>query len=297
MPELWDIYDEKRMKTGRTVERGKSMAPNEFHIVVNVWIRNPRGEWLISKRSPNKEYPLLWECTGGSALAGEDSLTAALREAKEELGVELTAEDGRLFKSICRASRGWPDFVDAWVFNCDWPIDHIVLQDGETCDAMWATTEKIHEMLDSGEFLPRNLIPYIDELLCNGIIYRTDKQVDIDRLAFLFTEAGWHSKAKDSNRLKKMVDNSDMIITAWDGGLMVGFARCTTDHVFNAQINTVVVDSGYRKRGIGTQMVTSIVMSNPMVTYLLRTEEHNQDFYKSMGFEAADYAFVYKRTE
>lgn len=48
------LYDEKRIKTGRTVERGKPMAPGEFHNVVNVWIRNQRGEWLISKRAPSK---------------------------------------------------------------------------------------------------------------------------------------------------------------------------------------------------------------------------------------------------
>lgn len=141
------------------------MAPGEFHIVVSVWIRNSRGEWLISKRTPNKEYPLLWECTGGSVLAGEDGLTAALREAKEELGVELAIENGKLFKSISRADRSWPDFVDVWIFDCDWPIDRVVLQEGETCDAMWATTDKIHEMLSNGTFLPRDLIPFVDELL------------------------------------------------------------------------------------------------------------------------------------
>ena len=31
--ELWDIYDDNRLKTGRTVERGNPMAPGEYHIV------------------------------------------------------------------------------------------------------------------------------------------------------------------------------------------------------------------------------------------------------------------------
>ena len=38
-----------------------------------------------------------WETTGGSALAGDDSLTAALRETKEELGIDLDPQKGVLF--------------------------------------------------------------------------------------------------------------------------------------------------------------------------------------------------------
>jgi ribosomal protein S18 acetylase RimI-like enzyme len=113
----------------------------------------------------------------------------------------------------------------------------------------------------------------------------------------MFSQAGWHEKAEDLDRLKQTAANSDIVVTAWDNDLMVGFARCTTDHVFNAQINNVVVDSRYRKRGIGTKMVTAIITSNPKVTYLLRTEAHNQSFYRSMGFEPAEFAFVNKRKQ
>ncbi|MEZ3421554.1 MAG: hypothetical protein K1V95_06535 [Eubacterium sp.] len=66
MSELWDILDKNRNKTGKTVLR--SAFPNsseEYHLVVHIWIRNKNGEWLISKRTPNKTEPLKWEFTGG----------------------------------------------------------------------------------------------------------------------------------------------------------------------------------------------------------------------------------------
>lgn len=165
--ELWDIYDINRRKTGRTVERGKPMAQDEYHIVVNVWIKNSDGKWLISKRSPNKHFPNMWESTGGSALAGEDSLTAALREAKEELGIELCPENGYLFKTAIRQYRNFPDFLDIWVFNQDFPIESVVLQAGETCGAKWASSEEILEMEKNGEFIPMNVYPYLKELFEN----------------------------------------------------------------------------------------------------------------------------------
>lgn len=162
--ELWDIYDKNRIKTGRIVERGRTMKQDEYHIVVHVWIRNSRNEYLISKRTPNKTFPLLWECTGGSALTGEDSYTAAIREAKEELGVDLSECEGRLLFSFLRQNHNFPDFCDVWLFHTDVAADTVVLQEGETCGAMWADREKINSMIDSGLFIGRKMFFYLDEL-------------------------------------------------------------------------------------------------------------------------------------
>jgi 8-oxo-dGTP diphosphatase len=177
--EFWDIYDINRVKTGLTADRSQMtdeielemVTRGEYHIVVDVWYKNLRGEFLISKRSLNKKYGNLWECTGGSAIAGEDSLTAAMREAKEELGVELDPKNGRLFKSLNLAPTH-PAFRDVWLFDQDIPIERVVLQKGETCDAMWATKAQIIEMIDRGEFIPREVIPYVEELFyfCGGVM-------------------------------------------------------------------------------------------------------------------------------
>lgn len=155
MAELWDIYNENRIRTGRTIERGQSLAEGEYHLVVQVWIRNREGKWLISRRSPNKHLPLLWEPTGGSVLAGEDSLTGALRETKEELGITLNPAKGELIHSIRRDAPKWslPGFLDIWVFQDDTPIEAVVLQEGETCDAMWADKETILRMIDEKSFI------------------------------------------------------------------------------------------------------------------------------------------------
>lgn len=101
--EVWDIYDINRNKTERFHERGKPLTDGDFHLVVHVWKYNSAGEWLIDKRTPRYENDDLggkWETTGGAAVTGDDSLTAALREAKEELGIDLDPNDGELFLSL-----------------------------------------------------------------------------------------------------------------------------------------------------------------------------------------------------
>ena len=91
MGEFWDIYDENRVKTGRTAERDKyEFKEGEYHIVVTGIILNSKYEILISKRAPWKRHGSLWECNGGSILSGETSLEGILRELKEELGITFS---------------------------------------------------------------------------------------------------------------------------------------------------------------------------------------------------------------
>ena len=71
MPELWDIYDENKNKTGRTAIRDVTiLQKGEYHIVVTGIILNSKNEILISKRATNKKFGGMWECNGGSILAG-----------------------------------------------------------------------------------------------------------------------------------------------------------------------------------------------------------------------------------
>lgn len=169
MAELWDIYDKDRNLTGRTVERGEKLREEDYHLVVQVWIRNSQGMWLISKRAETKSQPLKWEPTGGSVLAGESSLQGALREVKEELGITLSADRAEFFRSFRRdkeASWENPGFLDVWVFEKDVPIESIVLQEGETCDAKWAQKEEIVRMIEQDNmFVPMRQFPYYRELL------------------------------------------------------------------------------------------------------------------------------------
>ena len=173
MAELWDVLDENGDRTGQLRERGP-MQKGEYHLVVHVWIVNSKGEFLISKRTPNKPFANMWECTGGSAVAGDDSLTTALKEVREELGIALEPKNGQLFKQYrywCRCvfcvddfNDGSGQFVDVWLFRQDADLAEVILQPGETCDAMLADNNKINQMIDDGIFIGRDMFPYLDEL-------------------------------------------------------------------------------------------------------------------------------------
>ena len=91
--EYWDLYDKERNKLNKIVKRGDKLQDDEYHIVINAWIRNSKNEFLITQRAANKKYAFMWECTGGSALKGETSLDAAVREVKEEFGIDVKVKE------------------------------------------------------------------------------------------------------------------------------------------------------------------------------------------------------------
>ena len=92
--EKWDLYTKYREKTGKEHIRGQMIPEGFYHLVVHVWIRNHRGEYLISQRSASRPtFPLMWECVGGSVLKGESSIDGALREVKEEVGLDLEQKE------------------------------------------------------------------------------------------------------------------------------------------------------------------------------------------------------------
>lgn len=96
-------------------------------------------------------------------VSGDESFETALKEVKEETGLNLNPKSGELIWSYNRENLySIPDFCDVWFFMQDFDLSEVVFQEGETCDAMWASQEKILKMNEKGKFVP--MIDYIDRV-------------------------------------------------------------------------------------------------------------------------------------
>lgn len=89
MEEYIDIVDGGGNLTGKKELKSLAHKNGDRHKTVHIWIINSKGELLIQRRSPTKEnHPNLWDVScAGHISAGETSLLALTREAKEELNV------------------------------------------------------------------------------------------------------------------------------------------------------------------------------------------------------------------
>ena len=155
--EIWDLYNENRELLGKDHVRGEQLPIGGYHLVVHVWIRNSKGEYLISQRSANRPtLPLVWECVDGSVIKGEDSLQGALREVKEEVGVDLLPEKGHVILSDIKKiefGKVINKIVDVWLFEYDGEVDLSNATTDEVAQVAWMNRSQIKELFDANMFV------------------------------------------------------------------------------------------------------------------------------------------------
>ncbi|MBQ7774700.1 MAG: NUDIX domain-containing protein [Lachnospiraceae bacterium] len=154
--EIWDLYNREREVIGEHV-RGTELPKNGFHLVVHVWIKNGRDKYLMTQRSKDKAtFPLMWECVGGSVLKGEESIQGALRELKEEVGLELDAIAGELLFTKWRGAvegKRYNDIVDVWLFEYDGDVLLENATTDEVAQVRWMSREEIYGLFQDNKIV------------------------------------------------------------------------------------------------------------------------------------------------
>jgi isopentenyldiphosphate isomerase len=151
--ELWDIYDENRVKKPGVMQRGDAFREGDYHLVVHVCVFNEKNEMLIQKRQPFKSgFSGLWDVTvGGSAVMGDTSRSAAERELYEEVGIRIDLSQVRPHMTV-NYDHGFDDFY--LVEKNDIDLASLKLQYEEVEAVKWASEAEIIDMMREGSFIP-----------------------------------------------------------------------------------------------------------------------------------------------
>lgn len=168
--ELFDVLDENGNKKGYTHPRCQPMRHGDYHLVVEVMVKNKENKLLLMYRDPKKPNGDSWEISGGAAQAGEDSLTAIQRELSEETGIFLPKES---FRFLSRTKRGFR-FFDLYSAECDVPIEKITFQENETTDARYVTKEEFKALCDENK-----ICRPIKEVRCNDILSFFEEKINV----------------------------------------------------------------------------------------------------------------------
>jgi ribosomal protein S18 acetylase RimI-like enzyme len=117
-----------------------------------------------------------------------------------------------------------------------------------------------------------------------AITYRTDKEVEPNKLEDLFLSVNW-PLGHQPEKLQRAFSCSDQVITAWDGEKLVGLVNTIADGSVTAFIPFLLVNPKYQKLGIGGELIEMILSSyESYERIVLLTEKDTVDFYKKCGF-------------
>ena len=150
--EIWEVLDKDGNPTGEIMKKNdqKVFDKGLCHLGAEVWIINSDNKILIQKRSKYKKIaPNVWAMTGGSVILGKNSKETIVKEAKEELDIDINANE---LKLITRFKLGtlW---VDTYILRHDYDIEKMRFQKYEVTNAKWMTLEEIDNLANKGNFM------------------------------------------------------------------------------------------------------------------------------------------------
>ena len=121
------------------------------------------------------------------------------------------------------------------------------------------------------------------------ILFSTERDLDLYELEELCDRVGW--ARRPLRKVKKAIQHSFLVVSMWEvkgkKRNLIGFARATSDHAFNATIWDVVVDPNYQNRGLGKAMMKYAIAklrSADISNITLFADPQVIDFYRRLGF-------------
>lgn len=173
--EIWDVYDDKGIKSGKTIIKGTELKTGEYHLVVHIWIVNSNGEFLIQKRASTVRFnPNKWSLTSGSAISGEDSYGACIREVIEEIGIEPNMDNALKLFTLKRRT----NYCDVWLVKQNINLQQCILQKSEVDEIKWANMNEINEMINNGMFIKYSYLQQFFERVKTGINEKHTEIID-----------------------------------------------------------------------------------------------------------------------
>jgi ribosomal protein S18 acetylase RimI-like enzyme len=121
------------------------------------------------------------------------------------------------------------------------------------------------------------------------ILFSTEREIDLYELEELCDAVGW--ARRPLRKVKKALEHSFLVVSMWEikgsQRCLIGFARATSDHAFNATIWDVVIHPNFQSKGLGKALMKYIIKQlrgDDISNITLFADPQVVDFYRRLGF-------------
>lgn len=169
MDELIDILDSSGNFTGESCLKSVAHKKGLYHATIHVWFYTKNKQVLLQKRASTKKvFPNLWDVSvAGHISAGESIIGSAIREVREEIGLEIS--ENQLNKVGIRLNKiqhpnGILDCEFKHIYVCELtkPISKLRRQISEVDDIKLFDLSILKDSTKHGNFMVKNIDTYYD---------------------------------------------------------------------------------------------------------------------------------------
>lgn len=131
------------------------------------------------------------------------------------------------------------------------------------------------------------------------IVYRTDYRPGLEEARDLYRAStlGERRPIDDDARFDQMLASANLIVTAWDGDLLVGISRCVTDFVWTTYLADLAVRVSHQHKGIGKELIRQTQSAGPQAKLLLLAAPAAENYYPHIGFQHFPQAWMLRENE
>jgi predicted N-acetyltransferase YhbS len=126
------------------------------------------------------------------------------------------------------------------------------------------------------------------------IEYKVGNNLDLDEVIELYRAStlGERRPVGERDRMQKMLQHANLVITAWDAGLMVGIARSLTDFAYCTYLSDLAVRLSHQRQGIGKELVRRTREEGGPAKIILLAAPKAVDYYPHIGFTHHPHAWI-----
>lgn len=126
------------------------------------------------------------------------------------------------------------------------------------------------------------------------ITYRTGNDLDLDAVIELYRAStlGERRPIEDRERMRLMLANANLVITAWDGDVLAGIARSVTDFSYATYLSDLAVRASHQKQGIGRELIRRTQVEGGRATVILLSAPKAVEYYPHIGMKPHPSAWV-----
>jgi predicted N-acetyltransferase YhbS len=131
------------------------------------------------------------------------------------------------------------------------------------------------------------------------IDYRIGNDLQLDEAVDLYCAStlGERRPLDDRDRMAAMLRNANLVVTAWDGALLVGIARSFSDFSFATYLSDLAVRQSHQRTGIGKELMRRTQQAAPQAILILLSAPATVDYYPHVGFTQHPSAWFLKPGE
>jgi GNAT superfamily N-acetyltransferase len=126
------------------------------------------------------------------------------------------------------------------------------------------------------------------------ITYRTGNDIDLDEMIDVYVDStlGERRPVDDRGRMSRMLEEANLVITAWDQDRMVGISRSVTDWVYCTYLSDLAVRLAYQGRGVGKELIRLTRRAAPEASVILLAAPKAVGYYPKIGMTRHESAWV-----